>query len=195
MKRMLVLFSLVAIHLTFCGTAVEASGDPRAAELTYAPWVKVCLKQADGSSQCFVGSEARGACDPSGGGLAIVTDEKNVSLSVTLRTKRMPEGAISIQIDQGKTFLIPHPECNGLLCYGRAPIDGNFIERLKQSKTITIQAMDTTHQEIGFSLFLDDFARAYDGPASEPKVFEETADKMKGWLKQAEERKPPECNE
>jgi invasion protein IalB len=191
MKRKLVLFMLIAANFAIFTGNLEAAGDPRATQLTYESWMKACI-----GATCYVGTGAHGACNPSGGDLMIIADEKNLSLSVTLWTKRGLEGAIRVQIDQDGPILIPHPECGGLFCVGKASIDRSLIERLKQSKTITVEAMDTSHQEIDLAFPLADFAKAYDGPSTEPKVFEETAEKLKEELaKRAEEQKKLECKE
>ena len=192
MKRVPVLSLLILTYLAFDGGALKAANDPRATQLTYESWMKACI-----GATCFVAVGARGACVPSGGVLSIVTDEKGVSLSITLGTKRTLEGAISAQINQGETILIPHPQCNGLACYGRTPVDSGLSDRLKKSKTIVVEATDSTHQEISYTFSLTDFAKAYDGLAAPPpKVFEETNEKLKEELaRQAEEQKKLECKE
>jgi invasion protein IalB len=107
------------------------------------------------------------------------------------------KGAISAQIDQGEAILIPHPECNGFACYGKVQLDSGLSERLKQSRTITVEATDTIHEKISLSFLLADFAKAYDGPAAPiPKVFEETQENLKKELtRRAEEQKKLECAE
>jgi invasion protein IalB len=192
MKRALVMFVLIAANFAIFTRTLEAAGDPRATQLTYESWMKACI-----GATCFVGTGVHGACNPSGGGLSIVTDEKGVSLSINLVTKRTLEGAITAQIDQGETILIPHPQCDGRFCYGRTPIDSGLSDRLKKSKTIVVQATDSAHQRISFAFSLAGFAEAYDGPAApEPKVFEETNEKLKEELaRQAEEQKKLECED
>src|SRR5258708_5106580 len=163
MKRVSVLFSLIATYLALAGSVLEAANDPRAMQLTYEPWTKICL----GNSNCFVATAARGKCDPSGGGFSInVLNGKNMSLSARLMTRRTLEGPISIQIDQGDPISIPSPECQGLGCGGKFDIDSGFIERLKRAQTITIEGMITAHQKLSLSFSLADFAQAYDGPGT-----------------------------
>jgi invasion protein IalB len=190
MKRVLVLLTLIATNFAIPGST-EAAYDPRAAQLAYKPWIKFCF-----GATCLMAAEARGACNPSGGDLVIAVEEKYPTLSVDLWTKRGLEGAIRVQVDQGDPTLIPHPECSGLICKGKVPIDRSLIERLKQSNTITVEAVDTSQQEISLAFPLADFAKAYDGPSSEPKVFEETQKQLKVELaKRAEEQKKLQCEE
>jgi len=199
MSRALVLLALIAAYPVFGGNAAKAD-DPRAMQLTYGPWAKLCFKRADGNSDCFISAAARGACTPSGGGVSIsIRDQKTLSLLANFGTRRDLEGGISVQIDQDTPILISHPECFGLGCRGKIDIDRDFIERLKRSRTIAIEATDAAHQNLSLSFSLADFAAAYDGPAGDPpKVRDETVtnDKMKQLAKQSEQQKQAfECLE
>jgi invasion protein IalB len=192
MKRVPVFSLLISTFLALDGSTLKAANDPRATQLTYESWIKACI-----AATCFVSAGARGACNPSGGVISIVTDEKGVSLSITLGTKGTLQGAISAQIDQGETILIPNPQCTGLACYGKTLIDSGLSDRLKKSKTITVEATDSAHQKINLAFSLTDFAKAYDGPAAPlPNVFEETNEKLTEELaRRAEEQKALECKE
>jgi hypothetical protein len=109
MKRARVLLSLLATYLVLGDSAVKAD-DPRAMQLTYGPWTKLCFKRADGNSDCFISAAARGACTPSGGGVSIsIRDKKLLSLLVNFGTTRTLEGGISVQIDQDVPIPISHP--------------------------------------------------------------------------------------
>jgi invasion protein IalB len=193
MKRVLVLFSLIATYVVSGIGAAEAT-DPRATQLTYEPWTKICIT----GSYCIVGAGAQGACYPSGGVLYIaMPDEKSANLSASLGTRAL-EGGISVQIDQGDPILIPRLECFANGCGGRVEIDSAVIENLKRSQTVTIQATAPAHQKISVSLSLAGFANAYDGPGTEPKVLEETvsSEKMKELMqREEEERRERECKE
>jgi invasion protein IalB len=181
-KRALVLFSLVAASFAFAATSIEAS-DPRALQLTYEPWTKICF----GALNCVVAAGARGACAPSGGSVSIaVRDSESASLSVNFGTKLKLDGPISVQIDHDTPILISNPECRGSSCGGKFDINSEFIERLKRSQVIAIEITNSAHQKINISLA--DFAKAYDGSGHEPKVREEvlTSEKMKDLMQRAE---------
>ena len=192
MKHAAVRFAAITAALVIGCGAVQA-GDPRALQLAYGPWTKLCFKRADGNSDCFISTAALGTCRPSGGGLSIsIRDQKILSLLANFGTRHTLERGISIQIDQDVPIVIPHAECFGLGCRGKLDIDNQFIERLKQSRTIAIEATDTGHQRLRLSFSLADFAQAYDGPEGDPpKVREEiiTSEKMKELTKQSEEQK------
>jgi hypothetical protein len=62
------------------------------------------------------------------------------------------------------------------------------VAKLKKGKTLTLQAINMQGQAISLPLPLADFAKAYDGPPTDPKVFEEQQRKLQEELqKKAEE--------
>ena len=170
MSRAFVLLALIAGYPVIGGSGVKAE-DARAMQLSYGPWTKLCFKRADGNSDCFISAAAHGACRPSGGGVSIsVRDEKTLTLLASFGTKRTLEGGISIQIDQDTPIVIAHPECFGLGCRGKIDIDGGFVERLKRSRTIAIEAIDAVHQKLSLSFSLAGSPRPMTGlPAIRPR--------------------------
>ena len=183
MKSAAALLWSIAIYVTLDSAASGA--DPRATQLTYTPWTKSCMAQT-----CFVGSGARGACHPSGGGLSIVIgSNKRLGLSAYFSTKF--EGPIRIRIDQGDPISIPVSKCIATSCASELEIDGEFVERLKHSRMIEMEATDAGHRKVGLSLSLAGFAEAYGGPGTETKILENivSKEKMQELLKEAEEQK------
>lgn len=195
MKRLLALSLITLLHAG--GDAAAAGRDPRAMQLTYQPWNRICVPRPDGNSDCFVSASARGACDPSGGGISIaIRDERQRSLSANLGTRHPVAGPIGIRIDGGAPMLIAHPDCHALGCRGRIEIDTPFIDRLKHAQTISIEATTTEHQAIALSFALAGFAEAHDGPAHPPpKAVETTSEQLQERLKRAEQERPPPCEE
>ncbi|MEO8322104.1 MAG: invasion associated locus B family protein [Bradyrhizobium sp.] len=193
MKRLPVLLITIATYVAF-GTLVEAS-DSRAMKLTYQPWAKICINRPDGNSDCFTSSGAKGACQPSGGGIAIwIRDGKQRSLSINLVTKRMLDDTLAVRIDQGTLIPVPDPVCQEQGCRGKLDIDTTFIEGLKHSRTIGIEAMTRDHQAVSLAFPLAGFTEAFDGPAGgAPKVAEMTGDELKERMKRTEN--PPPCEE
>lgn len=191
MIRQLVLIAAIA---TFLANAAEAA-DPRAAQLTYQPWAKICVDRPDGNSDCFTSSGAKGTCQPSGGGIAVwIRDGKQRSLSINLVTKRPLDGALAVRIDQGAPISVPDPTCAELGCRGKLDIDGDFIEGLKRAHSISVEAMTHDRQSISLAFPLAGFPEAFDGPAGgTPKAAEMTSDELKERLKRP--ANPPPCNE
>ncbi len=172
MKRLLALSAVIAAHVTFGTSAAEAASDPKAAQLTYQPWAKICVNRPDGNSDCFTSSGAKGACQPSGGGIAVW---------------------IRDGIDQGAPVPIPDPNCGELGCRGKLDVDPTFIEGLKHSRTISVEAMTRDRQAVSLAFPLAGFTEAFDGPpGGPPKVPEVTSDELKERLKRTANSQPCE---
>lgn len=195
MKRLPILSSLIATGVAWGAGTAEAANDTRARQLTYQRWAKICVNRPDGNSDCFTSSGAKGACQPSGGGIAVwIRDGKQRSLSINLVTRRALDGTLAVRIDQGAPIPVADPVCQELGCRGKLDIDTAFIEGLKQASTISIEAMARDHQAISLGFPLAGFAEAFDGPAGgPPKVAEVTGDELKERLKRTEN--PPPCEE
>jgi hypothetical protein len=61
-----------------------------------------------------------------------------------------------------------------------ADYDANvdMVGKMKKGQGLVIQAINSTGQPISLVLPLADFAKAYDGPPTDPKVFEEQQKKL-----------------
>src|SRR6185312_15330905 len=91
-------------------------------------------------------------------------------------------------IDQGQPANEPYKICFPIGCVADYPVTDDTIKQMKQGKTLTLQAINMQGQPISLPLPLSDFAKAYDGPATDPKVFEEQQRKLQEELqKKAEE--------
>ena len=186
MNPVFVLISVITAGFCCFGSNIVAASDSRSSQITYEPWRKLCLRGSD----CFTGADARGACHPSGGGVAIVTSRNQVfRLSASFATARVIDGPISVIVDQREPILIQHLQCYAQACTGSFEIDGAFIERLKHSQTVAIETM-ATQEKLRLSFSLAGFAEAYDGPDTETKVFEEPWRELKEELQQRAETNP-----
>ena len=64
----------------------------------------------------------------------------------------------------------------------------DMVAKMKKGQMLTIQAINMQGTPISLPLPLNDFAKAYDGPATDPKAFEEQQRKLQEELqKKAEE--------
>ncbi|MBR0757371.1 invasion associated locus B family protein [Bradyrhizobium jicamae] len=164
---------------------VSHAADPRAAELTYQPWIKHCITETN----CFVGIEAKGQCAPSGGFITLaLQSNKRAVLSANVGTRTMLDGPISIQIDQDAPIKITNQHCHANGCGGTFALDSDMFDRLASAQNITMQATSLTGQKFSFSFSMTGFANAYHGPGIEPKVVEETQQKLQ---ERAEKQPPP----
>src|SRR5258708_22520823 len=74
-------------------------------------------------------------------------------------------GVIGIQIEEGVPISIP-ASCAAFECKGQLAIDNEFIDKLKRSRTLTVQAVNSANQTISLAIPLSDFERTYEGPSS-----------------------------
>jgi invasion protein IalB len=195
MKRLPVLSAMIAACVAWGAGAAEAAGDPRALQFTYQPWAKICVNRPDGNSDCFTSSGAKGACQPSGGGIAVwIRDGKQRSLSINMVTKRMLDGTLAVRIDQGTAIAVADPNCGESGCRGKLDVSTEFIEGLKHARTISVEAMTRDRQGISLPFPLAGFAEAFDGPAGgPPKAADINSDELKERSKRSVN--PPFCEE
>jgi len=63
-------------------------------------------------------------------------------------------------------------------CMADYVADAEMIGRMKKGQGLVIQAINSTGQPISLAMPLTDFANAYDGPPTDPTVFEEQQKKL-----------------
>jgi hypothetical protein len=91
-------------------------------------------------------------------------------------------------IDQGPPAQQPYKICFPVGCMSDYPVTDDMIAKMKKGQTITLQAINMQGTPISLPLPLADFAKAYDGPPTDPKVVEEQQRKLQEELqKKAEE--------
>ncbi len=91
-------------------------------------------------------------------------------------------------IDQGQPATAPFSICFPVGCMADYEVNADTVAQMKKGQMLTIQAINMQGTAISLPLPLADFAKAYDGPATDPKVFEEQQRKLQEELqKKAEE--------
>jgi len=140
--------------------------------LTYSPWIKFCL-----SDTCFVGRDGRSNPDcPVDVAVVFIERDGDAkrTLSVTLPNRVNPERGVRITIDQGAAIERPFGRCFPNGCTADYEAGAELVDQLKRGKMLVVNAFDKANASIRLTMPLADFASAYDGPAKEQKVFEET---------------------
>jgi invasion protein IalB len=161
-------------------------------ELIYSPWTKFCLKGKDPNPQqvCFTGKDARIES-----GMPVVaavliepqgTDKK--ILRVTLPLGMQLLHGTRVIIDQNQPMTAPYVICFTNGCMADYEASTEMVDKMKKGKGLVVQAINANGQPISVVLPLVDFAKAYDGPPTDPKVFEAQQQKLQDELqKRAEE--------
>jgi len=175
--------------------APEAAQPPQQqaeAPYIYLPWTKFCLKgqEANAKQVCFTGKEARiESGQPVVSAVLIEPEgEPRKLLRVTLPLGVALQYGTRVIIDQGTPMTGPFVICFANGCMADYEATGELISTLKKGQQLTVQAFNGGNgQNINVVLPLNDFAKAYDGPPTDPKVFEEQQRKLQDDLQRRAE--------
>jgi invasion protein IalB len=159
-----------------------SAGAPDVPPLTYSPWTKVCLKGQEANAQqvCFTGKEGR--IDTGMLVIGAVLIEPEGATAKTLRITlplgmQLPQGTRAI-VDQGQPMTAPYMICFPNGCMADYEASGELIGKLKKGQSLVVQGINSQGQAVSLPLPLPDFAKAYDGPPTDPKVLEERQKKL-----------------
>jgi invasion protein IalB len=172
---------------------------PPAAEVpqfVYSPWTKFCgpppnaPKEQQSKLVCFTGKDARTEA-----GLPVVAaaliemeGEQQKTLRITLPFGLAVANGTRIIIDQNPPLQMPFMTCAGLSpnmgCIAQYEGTPDLVSKMKKGQMLTIQAVNLNQQVVSFPLSLADFAKANEGPATDPKEYEEKQKKMQQELQQ-----------
>ena len=180
------------------------AGAPGAAEqpqLMYTPWMKVCGKgsEADAKEVCVITKDGR---LENGMPVAVVqlfepqgSDKKLLRVTVPLGMQL--QHGTRVIIDQGQPANAPYSICFPVGCMSDYEANADMVAKMKKGHTLTVQAINMQGTAISLPLPLGDFAKAYDGPATDPKAFEEQQRKLQEALqkKAAEAQKKLESQQ
>jgi len=169
-------------------------------QLIYAPWTKFCLKGQDANAKqvCFTGKDGRiESGQPVIAAVVIEPEgEPKKILRVTLPLGMLLVHGTRIIVDNNPPAQSPYVICFQNGCMSDYEVTSELLANLKKGQNLIVQAISANNQPVTLPLPLGDFAKAYDGPPTDPKVFEETQRKLQEELqKRAEEaRKKLEAN-
>ena len=162
-----------------------------APQLMYSPWMKVCGQGQDTQNKkvCVVTKDGR---LENGMPVAIVQlfepEGQPKVLRVTVPLGMQLAHGTRVIIDQGAPVNEPYKICFPVGCMSDYPVTDEMIANMKKGKNLIVQAINMQGTPISLPLPLADFAKAYDGPATDPKVFEDQQRKLQEELqKKAEE--------
>jgi len=161
-------------------------------QLIYSPWTKFCLtgNEAGGKKVCFTGKDARIESGMLVASAVLIEPEgqpKKV-FRVTVPLGMALANGTRVLIDQNQPLTAPFAFCVPAGCMADYDITPETVANLKKGKGLYIQAIKVDGQPLTVPLPLGDFAKAYDGPPTDPKVFKEQQDKLQQELqKRAEE--------
>jgi invasion protein IalB len=162
--------------------APAQSGGPELPPLSYSPWTKVCMKgqEADAKQVCFTGKEGRIENGMLVIGVVLIEPENAPQklLRVTLPLGMQLQPGTRAIVDQGQPMTAPYAMCFPTGCVADYEASGELIGKLKQGKSLVVQGINSQSQAVSLPVPLPDFAKAYDGPPTDPKVVEERQKKL-----------------
>jgi invasion protein IalB len=182
--------------------APPAGGQPadQQVQLIYAPWTKFCLKGQDANAKqvCFTGKDGRIESGQPVIAAVIIEPEGEPKkiLRVTLPLGMQLVHGTRVIVDSNPPAQSPYVICFANGCMSDYEVTPELLANMKKGQNLVVQAINSNGAPLTLPLPLAEFAKAYDGPPTDPKQFEETQKKLQEELqKRAEEaRKKLEAN-
>ena len=150
-------------------------------QLFFGRWTKFCLKgqEANATQTCFTGMDGWESAKPVVAAVLIEPEgEAKKVLRVTLPLGVSMVPGTRVIVDQGQPMSGGYVICFQNGCMADYEASADLIGRMKNGRTLTIQGINGSGQPLTFQLPLNDFAKANDGPPTDPKVFEAQQKKL-----------------
>ena len=167
-----------------------------APQLIFSPWVKLCNKDPDPNSKRVCVTVKDGRVES---GLLVVSvaiiemeGEQRKLLRMSLPYGVALTHGTRLIVDQGTPATAPFVTCLPPVvppggCISDYEASTDIVNRMKKGQVLTVQAIHMNGQPMSPQLELKDFAKAYDGPPTDPKVFEEQQKKLQDELQKRAE--------
>jgi len=161
-------------------------------QLIYAPWTKFCLKGQDANAKqvCFTGKDGRIESGQPVVAAVIIEPEGEPKkiLRVTLPLGMQLVHGTRIIVDNNQPLQSPYVICFANGCMSDYEATPELLANMKKGQNLVVQAINANGAPLTLPLPLGEFGKAYDGPPTDPKVFEETQKKLQEELqKKADE--------
>jgi invasion protein IalB len=160
--------------------------------VVYSPWTKFCGKdqnQAGAKEVCLTVKEARLETGQFLAGAALIEQEgeQKKIFRITLPLgMQLPQGT-RVVVDQDQPLTGRYIVCLPNGCMADFEVNVDFVGRLKKAQTIVLQGINLPGQAASYPIPLVDFAKANEGPPTDPKVFEEQQRKLQEELQRRAE--------
>jgi invasion protein IalB len=170
------------------GAPAAAGGQPpdQQVQLIYAPWTKFCLKGQDANAKqvCFTGKDGRIESGQPVIAAVIIEPEGEPKkiLRVTLPLGMQLVHGTRVIVDANAPTQAPYVICFQNGCMSDYDVTPELLANMKKGQNLVVQAINSNGQPLTLPLPLAEFAKAYDGPPTDPKVFEEQQKKLQDEL-------------
>jgi invasion protein IalB len=169
------------------GQQGQAQNGQQQVQLIFSPWTKFCLKGQPGQPQdpnakevCFTGKDARVESGQPVAAAVLIEPQgaDKRLLRVTLPLGMQLAHGTRLIVDQNQPMTAPYVICFTNGCMADYDASPDLIGKMKKGQGLVIQAINATGQPISLVMPLNDFAKAYDGPPTDPKEFEAAQRKL-----------------
>jgi invasion protein IalB len=168
--------------------AAPAPGQPaeQQVQLIYGTWTKFCLKGQDANAKqvCFTGKDGRIESGQPVIAAVIIEPEGEPKkiLRVTLPLGMQLAYGTRIVVDSNPPQQSPYVICFANGCMSDYEVTPDLLNLMKKGQNLVVQAINSNGAPLTLPLPLQEFAKAYDGPPTDPKVFEENQKKLQDEL-------------
>jgi invasion protein IalB len=166
---------VVASALLFAASAAAAETDP--AKLIHSPWMKFCQKGTDGKQVCLTGRDAREGPGRIVFSAALIEidqpGEPQKLFRVTLPLGLQLAYGTRLIIDRNAPATAAFVTCLSSGCFADHHANADMLRALKEGKELTLQAVQLDGSTLSYTWSLTDFAKAQEGPPSDPQVASE----------------------
>jgi invasion protein IalB len=156
---------------------------PEAPQLIYSPWTKFCppAQEANAKQVCFTGKDGR--IDTGQPVVAAVliepAGEPRKILRITLPLGMSLQQGTRVIVDQGQPMTAPYVICFNNGCMADYEVTQALVDTMKKGQGLVVQGINGGGQPISLVLPLNDFAKAYDGPPTDPKELQRREEELR----------------
>jgi invasion protein IalB len=167
---------------------------PEIPPLVYSNWTKLCSKGAEtgGKTMCRIGKDGRlDSGTPMVGAVVMEAEgdaRKILQIMLPLGIL-LPRGTrVLVDNDEQGALVLPIIVCAGGGCMAQAEANADMVAKLKKGQNLYVQAYNMQQAVFTLAVPLADFAKAYDGPATDPKDMEDQNKKLQDQLQKRGEQ-------
>ena len=161
----------------------QPAPEPEAPQLIFSPWTKFCppAQEAGAKPVCFTGKEGRVETGQPVVAAVLIEPqgEPRKILRVTLPLGMSLQQGTRAIVDQGQPMTAPYAICFPNGCMADYEASQALVDTMKKGKGLVIQGINGAGQPISLVLPLNDFAKAYDGPPTDPKEIERRNEELR----------------
>lgn len=137
------------------------------------PWTKVCgSDQATKKEICMTTQDFTAETGQPLASAAIreTKDDPAKKFIVSVPVGMLLQPGTRVVIDKEQPLSLKYEICFPNGCFASMDVNAEFVTKLKKAQNITIQALQMGGRTLNFVIPGKDFAKAYDGPPSDPNV-------------------------